>query len=59
MGETSDRYYLLSKDVKYATHFISNWEVFDFENLQRFLDEMKELQAKLRSNMDIDRVVGE
>jgi hypothetical protein len=50
MEETFKKYELLSKDVKYIIPFISNWEVFDFENLQKLLDEMKELQAKLKQN---------
>lgn len=46
----SDRYQLLSKEVKYISQYISNWEVFDFNNLQIILDEMKELQEKLKVN---------
>ena len=43
-----ERYQLLSKEVKYIIPFVSNWEVFDFENLQRSLDEMKELQKQMK-----------
>jgi hypothetical protein len=42
MEEIFKRYELLSKEVKYIIPFVSNWEVFDFENLQKFLDEMKQ-----------------
>lgn len=42
-----ERYQLLSKEVKYLTYYLPNWEVFDFDNLQKVLDEMKELQQKL------------
>ena len=44
----NERYQLLSKEVKYIIKFVSNWEVFDFDNLQKSLDEMKELQQKLK-----------
>jgi hypothetical protein len=47
-----ERYQLLSKEVKYITYFVSNWEVFDFDNLQKVLDEMKELQQKMKQNYD-------
>lgn len=47
-----ERYQLLAKEVKYITHFVSNWEVFDFDNLQKVLDEMKELQQKMKQNYD-------
>jgi len=47
-----ERYQLLSKEVKYITYFISNWEVFDFDNLQKVLDEMKELQQKMKQNYE-------
>lgn len=50
MEETFKRYELLSKEVKYVINFISNWEVFDFENLQKVLNEMKELQESFRQN---------
>ena len=45
-----ERYELLSKDVKYISKFVSNWELFDFDNLQKLLDEMKELQKKIKEN---------
>jgi len=45
-----ERYQLLSKEVKYIINFVSNWEVFDFDNLQKSLDEMKELQQKMKQN---------
>lgn len=48
MKETINKYELLSNEVKYITPFISNWEVFDFENLQKVLDEMKKLQEELK-----------
>lgn len=48
MKEAYERYTLLSKDVKYLTHFISNWELFDFKNLEEILNEMKELQEKMK-----------
>lgn len=44
------RYQLLAKEVKYITPFVSNWELFDFDNLQKLLDEMKELQKKIKEN---------
>ena len=47
-----ERYQLLSKEVKYIINFVSNWEVFDFDNLQKSLDEMKELQQKMKQNYD-------
>jgi len=47
-----ERYQLLSKEVEYITYFISDWEVFDFDNLQKVLDEMKELQQKMKQNYD-------
>ena len=46
--ETFERYQLLSKEVQYVSKYIPNWEVFDFDNLQKVLDEMKELQQKLK-----------
>lgn len=49
MTET-DKYELLSKEVKYIIPFITNWEVFDFENLQKVLDEMKVLQQIIKQN---------
>ena len=48
----NERYQLLSKEVKYIINFVSNWEVFDFDNLQKSLDEMKELQQKMKQNYD-------
>ena len=45
-----ERYQLLSKEVKYIINFVSNWEVFDFDNLQKSLDELKELQQKMKQN---------
>jgi hypothetical protein len=50
MNETFKRYQLLSDEVKYIIPFISNWEVFDFENLEHILQEMKELQLKMKQN---------
>lgn len=50
MSEISNRYQLLSQEVKYLTKYVSNWEVFDFENLQKVLDEMKKLQQELKQN---------
>lgn len=47
-----ERYQLLAKEVKYIIPFVSNWEVFDFDNLQKSLDEMKELQQKMKQNYD-------
>lgn len=46
-----ERYQLLSKEVKYLVHYISNWEVFDFDNLQKVLDEMKGLQQKMKQKL--------
>ena len=43
-----ERYQLLSKEVKYIIPFVSNWEVFDFDNLQKNLDEMRELQKQMK-----------
>ena len=43
-----ERYQLLSKEVKYIIPFVSNWEVFDFDNLQKKLDEMRELQKQMK-----------
>lgn len=48
MQETFERYQLLSKEVQYIGKYLPNWEVFDFDNLQKVLDEMKELQQKLK-----------
>lgn len=48
MEEKFKRYELLSREVKYIIPYITNWEVFDFENLQKTLDEMKELQQLLK-----------
>lgn len=48
MTQKFERYQLLAKEVQYIIPFVSNWEVFDFENLQRSLDEMKELQKHLK-----------
>ena len=50
MEETFKRYELLSKEVKYIIPFVSNWEVFDFKNLEKILNEMKELQEKMKQN---------
>ena len=50
MTELFKRYELLSKEVKYIIPFIPNWEVFDFENLENILKEMKELQEKFKQN---------
>lgn len=51
MTQTMDeRYQLLAKEVKYLAHYVSNWEIFDFDNLQKVLDEMKELQQGLRQD---------
>lgn len=46
--EDAKRYELLSEEVKYIIKFIPNWEVFDFQNLQKLLDEMKKLQQTLK-----------
>lgn len=46
-----ERYQLLSKEVKYLVYYISNWEVFDFDNLQKVLDEMKGLQQKMKQKL--------
>jgi hypothetical protein len=46
----NERYQLLAQEVKYITPFVSNWELFDFDNLQKLLDEMKELQKKIKEN---------
>lgn len=46
-----ERYQLLAKEVKYIIPFVSNWEVFDFENLQKSLDEMKELQKQRKKRI--------
>lgn len=48
----NEKYQLLSKEVKYIINFVSNWELFDFDNLQKSLDEMKELQQKMKQNYD-------
>jgi len=44
-------YELLSKEVKYIIPFISNWELFDFDNLQNSLDKMKELQEHMKQKL--------
>ena len=46
---TEARYELLAREVVYISRFISNWEVFDFVNLQKILDEMKSLQQTLKN----------
>ena len=55
MNEVIKRYELLSKEVKYITPYISNWEVFDFENLQKVLDEMKKLQEVLKKQEEYEQ----
>lgn len=47
-----ERYQLLSKEVKYIINFVPNWEVFDFDNLQKSLDEMKKLQQRMKQNYE-------
>ena len=46
--QEAKRYELLSDEVKYIIKFIPNWEVFDFQHLQKLLDEMKNLQQTLK-----------
>lgn len=49
MEQSFERYELLGKEVQYIAKYITNWEVFDFENLQKVLDEMKQLQQNLKN----------
>jgi len=47
-----DRYQLLGKEVKYISSYISQWEVFDFNYFMQLLNEMRELQIKMKLNYD-------
>jgi hypothetical protein len=48
MEEIYKRYELLCKDVKHQMNFIDDYYVFDFDNFEETLKEMKDLQKQIR-----------
>lgn len=54
MEELIKRYELLCKDVKHQIDFIDNYYDFDFKHLEETLNEMKELQEKIKQNQWVD-----
>ena len=54
MEETFKRYELLCKDVKHQIDFVDDYYEFDFKHLEETLNEMKELQEKIRQNQWLD-----
>jgi len=50
MEETFNRYFFLCKDIKYQIDFVNDCYEFDFKHLEETLNEMKELQEKIRQH---------
>lgn len=50
MKEILERYALLCKDIKHQIDFIGDYYAMDFEHLQQTINEVKELQEKIRQN---------
>lgn len=50
MEETFKRYEHLCKDVKHQINFIDDCYEFDFNHLEITLNELKELQEKIKQN---------
>lgn len=52
MEKIFERYELLCKDVKHQINFVDDFYTMDFEHLQQTLDEMKDLQNKIKEHQN-------
>lgn len=50
MEKIFERYELLCKDIKHQIDFVGDFYAMDFDHLQQTLDEMKDLQNKIKEH---------